>query len=102
MTATHLPLPSGLKTRPIGFWEDLPEVHAINVVDLLGVVVPGYWTMDFRARPDYTATRQLISDWCTSHGSHYYAADREHFSLETAASGARELGLGLVVVEDLS
>ena len=103
------PLPAGLKTEivPSDLFcldarEDFADVVAINVTHLLDVVVPGYWSMSFRERPDYTTSRALVAAWCESHGAHYYAEDREDFSLYEAARQAVQKGLLRVVYEDLS
>jgi hypothetical protein len=104
-----VPLPAGLKTEIVPsdlFSYDAREVHpdvtAINVTHLLEVVIPGYWSMNLRERPDYTTSRILVASWCEAHGAHYYAKDREDFSLYAAARQAVDAGLTRVVYEDLS
>lgn len=102
-------LPDSLKTEIVPsdlFSYDAREKHvdvtAINVTHLLEVVIPGYWSMSFRERPDYTTSRALVASWCEAHRAHYYAKDREDFSLYEAARQAADLGLTRVVYEDLS
>jgi len=104
-----VPLPAGLKTEIVPsdlFSYDAREVHpdvtAINVTHLLEVVIPGYWSMNRRERPDYTTSRTLVASWCEAHGAHYYAKDREDFSLYEAAREAVDKGLTRMVYEDLS
>lgn len=82
--------------------EGLVRVQTINICDLLEVLVPGYWSMDFLQRPDYATTQAAIADWCRTHGAFHYAADREEFSRYAAACQALRAGFELVVLEDLS
>lgn len=105
----NAPLPAGLKTETVPsdlFSYDAREKHvdvtAINVTHLLDVVIPGYWAMSFRERPDYDTSRALVESWCEAHGAHYYAMGREDFSLYAAARQAVVKGLTRVVYEDLS
>jgi hypothetical protein len=102
MTATHPQLPSSLPTILVHIDFDGPEVRTINITDLLEVVFPGYWSMDFLQRPDYTASQAAVTDWCRTHGALHYAAPREEISRYTAACAAHAAGLELVVLEDLS
>lgn len=99
------PLPAGLKFElvPSGlFSSESAAVEAINICDLLEVLIPGYWSMDGSERPDYETSRGLTTAWCKANGAHYYAEDREDFSLIEAASQAVQKGLLRVVYEDLS
>ncbi len=99
MDASHSPsLPY---SAPVDV-EGLVRVQTINICDLLNVVVPGYWSMDFLQRPDYATTQAAVADWCRTHGAFHYAADREEFSRYAAACQALRAGLELVVLEDLS
>ena len=82
--------------------EGLVRVQTINICDLLEVLVPGYWSMDFLQRPDHAATQAAVTDWCRTHGALYYSAPREEFSRYGAACQALRAGLELVVLEDLS
>ena len=102
-------LPTGLKTETVPsdlFSYDAREVHpdvtAINVTHLLEVVIPGYWSMNLRDRPDYTTSRALVASWCEAHCAHYYAEDRQDFSLYEAARETVDKGMTRVVYEDLS
>ncbi len=96
-----LPLPSSLPTISVDV-EGLVRVQTINICDLLEVLFPGYWSMDFLQRPDYAASQAAVADWCRTHGALHYAAPREEISRYTAACAALRAGLELVVLEDLS
>lgn len=52
--------------------------------------------------PSYDEQSELVRAWCDLHDSHYYAADREDFSLWRAVQEARAKGKLCVVTEDLS
>ena len=82
--------------------EGLVRVQTINICDLLDALIPGYWSMDFLQRPDYTTTQAAVTDWCRTHGAYHYAEPREEFSRYGAACAALRAGLELVVLEDLS
>jgi len=109
ITMANKPLPKTLRHEIVPadlFSYDAREEHvdvtAINVTHLLDEVIPGYWSMDFRQRPDYETSRRLIEAWCAAHGAHYYARGREDFSLYEASREAVDMGLTRVVFEDLS
>ena len=73
-------------------------VKVINICTLLDVLTPG-WETRFG---DYEATSKAVQAWVAEHGAHYYAADREDFSMVKAAFEAERAGKRVVVVEDLS
>jgi hypothetical protein len=76
------------------------EVKVINVCDLMDVLVPG-WSSEFGMEA-YRRAGAGVMGWVNEHGAHYYAADREDFSMTKAAFEAERAGKRVVVVEDLS
>ena len=103
-----LPLPADLKVKTIMNYvsptDPLPgKFTMINICDLLPVVIPGYWDLDWNHPDrDYATSRAKTEAWCKAHGAHYYSRDRENFSQSEAVAEATKLGLDRVVYEDLS
>ena len=54
------------------------------------------------SRPSYEKSSKELMEWCKENNVHYYGADREDFSYETAAYQALYLGKKVVIVEDFS
>lgn len=80
----------------------LEGVQVINICTLIEHLYPGYYDRPYAERPDYKTRCEDVMSWCKLNKAHSYERDRESFSKYEAACEARDLGLRVVVVEDLS
>jgi len=79
---------------------DSPEVLKVKVIEIISITT--FLDQHDLLDVGYMESGDVLRDWCSAYGAHYFARPREEFFIRTAVEEAANQGYPKVVVEDLS